>query len=78
MILASEVSDGCILCPRCGGEQTYECSTCGGNGEVERECDMGHTHSTVCDDCNEGLVDCWDCDGAGEVQDPDLNTDIGL
>jgi hypothetical protein len=40
------------------------CDNCGGDGEVDCECDCGHEHQAQCRDCDgNGDVPCPDCAG---------------
>lgn len=64
-----------VVCPVCNGDKeciachgtgTYTCKNCEGSGECP-ECDNGWIE---CDDCDgSGEVDCWDCDGTGTYYD---------
>lgn len=50
-------------CTRCNATGQVECDECDGGGEVECTCDCGHVHESACSDCEDGLVDCPDCNG---------------
>ena len=77
MAEAEEIPAGQILCPRCEGRCDDPCDECDGSGSVTRECDRGYEHEEDCA-CDEGRVDCYECGGLGYVEDPDMNTDVGL
>lgn len=68
-------NEGHVLCRECEGRGTQTCDDCRGDGRQTHECEMGYEHTEDCASCDEGLVDCFDCDGQGEILDPDLELD---
>lgn len=56
-------------CSNCDGSGKVVCQRCDGCGDIDCECnDCGHTHSKVCDRCEEGYLKCNSCNGSGRAE----------
>ena len=72
---------GSGICNRCDGEKQVRCTVCDGNLECV-SCDGTGKYTCtncegdgICPDCNDGWVECEDCNGEGTVCCPECNGD---
>lgn len=72
-----DTKDGHHECPECNGQGSITCAECEGTGNTTHECDRGYEHTEDCS-CDDGMVECYNCDGSGEVLDEDQEVDFGL
>ena len=62
--------EGMVSCDTCGGRGSKKCQTCGGKGvdSESNKCPNCNGNGVIiCPDCEDGRVECGDCDGSGNV-----------